>query len=376
MLMTAMAPLPPRLGPRRFPQFARLPGEIQLQIWGAACPRPAMHVFDVCVPSLDDSASRTRRAFAGSWDRPVPEASRARYVDFAKTAFLDAFAEQPQPQPEPRAARPDPSMYRWRDTLTRVCGALADAGARRAGRAVNSVYLPGPDRRVTYDNAADVLHLRLNYRATPAAPADHHDGDDDREERELRAGDVDADQDMCQPLVLSDDASSSSRIGQVLNAPWSREMARTVQAARRIALDVADTWIDASDGPLIIEEVVYLASALHHGLEVLYLVDYGLASRGLTAAELQARHGELYRDLHEAADSYEAELSREPDVIHGVGLVYREVFDLEALGWDASHPTYVFARVAADAIRSQQREGPETATFQGLRVLVAEDEDE
>lgn len=68
---------------------------------------------------------------------------------------------------------------------------------------------------------------------------------------------------------------------------------------------------------------------------------------------------------------------RQPDTIHGVGKVWREVFDLEVLGWHEKHPGFVFAETMSEVIRLQQGswhgEGDKRPTFKGVRVLVAED---
>jgi len=338
---------------QQFPLFASLPPEIQLQVWEEACAGPSFHIFDVCLPVGDDG--RVARAFNRGREGPLTEHDLQRCLKYGRTAFLDAVD----------AGAADPSAYAWHASLGRTCLDASSVARRRVpgspspspgsssptGKPVdsNTVYLAGPDRRISYDNSTDVLHLRLG---CPAGPPD--------------AG----------PLCPSRrPADVPSRLGTLLDSEWSVDMADALRAARRIALDGADTWTEGTMGPYIVEEAAFLACTLHSDLETLYLVEYcagrcdGCGGKKLRAADLQARGGQLDRDLH-GAD--EAELSRRPDVVQGVGLTYREVFDLEKLGWDATHPTYVFARFLDDAIRSQQGDGASEAVFQGLRILVAE----
>ncbi|KAL1898269.1 hypothetical protein Sste5346_003677 [Sporothrix stenoceras] len=63
-----------------------------------------------------------------------------------------------------------------------------------------------------------------------------------------------------------------------------------------------------------------------------------------------------------------------PDVIWGVDRVYREVFDLEQLGWSERHPAFMFGQALGTAIRAQQLDAAQACQFRGVRVLVAEDE--
>jgi len=177
------------------------------------------------------------------------------------------------------------------------------------------------------------------------------------------------------PIMYEDrDVSGSNGISAVLESVWSSEMAQTMQSARRIALDVVETWTDTALGSLIIEEIAFLACTVQHNLEVLYLVDYcaGRCRRcgkdRWAARDLQTRGG-MDKDLHGVSDE---ERKRSPDVFCGVGKTYHEVFDLEKLGWNEQHPTYVFARIIDEAIRSQQAEDPKgTVPFRGVRILVA-----
>jgi hypothetical protein len=339
----------------QFSMFVSLPPELQLQVWSAAIESPAMHVFEICLPPEDSNEAssnihRSRMAFTSSTQGPMTRDRQLRFDKFNKTAFFDAVLTS------------DPSMYRWQRALAQTCVDAALTMAKRApiepinrsqtaqkGRGYNTVYLPGCDRHVSYDNSMDVLHLRL-----PTGPGSSTAAD---------------------TLLCPSRRSSPSGIGKLLDAQWSDELASTIQQARFIAFDVVDTWTDVSVGPLIMEEVAFLACTLQHDLEVIYLVDNcagrcsSCGKKGVQTKEMQTRGSELDRELH---GTTEQELARKPDVVQGVGVTYREVFELEKLGWDTYHPTYVFARILDDAIRAQQRDGLDASPFRGVRILVSE----
>lgn len=121
---------------------------------------------------------------------------------------------------------------------------------------------------------------------------------------------------------------------------------------------------------------MFLVCTLQNALEVLYLVDYSPTMA--RAADLGSKDGELYARLHSGSSSSSEEAAREGDVIRGNGTVWREVFDLEGLGWDERHCGFVFGDMFEEVVGLQQGswfgEGERKATFQGVRVLVAEDE--
>jgi hypothetical protein len=305
-----------------------------------------MHIFDVCFPSWrgDD---RIRKAFSGDEDG-------TRYLKYKNSAFLDCLDDGPNEQSRTtRVARHryDPSMYRHQQSLS-LTSLDALSSSRIGADRTNTVYLPGPRRKVQYDDSKDVLFLR--FRDGGAAT------------------------DLSQETLYGASTQSPVALGtvsEVLETPWSPEMATTLQNARRIALDVAETWTPTTMEAVLFEEIAYLACCLQKDLEVLYLVDHcpGRCKRcnrhQLRAKDLQMR-GDLVQELHEGN---EKEALRTRDVVEGVGKIYHEVFDLEALGWDAFHPTYMFARMITEAIKSQQRD-TEADVFKGVRILLAEDD--
>lgn len=283
-----------------------------------------------------------------------------RYAIYETTAFLDATTQDP-----------DLSVYKWKEKLRSTCWEANKAvqlQSSEPGRQlmhdvehsdVNSVYLPGPDRWVTYDNRLDVIHLRL--RADPMSGMESP-GD-------IESGNINSAGEGSEPMP-SRSPESMCGVSRLLDCLWSKEMATTVRLARHIAFDVSDVWDDSTAGPVFLEEAPFLACIIQHGLEVLYLIHKGSPLGGQPLAHikrLQQKCCELERDLHGSSDT---ELARAPDSIRGVGKVYREVFNLGELGWHAEHPTYIFARAVDEAVRSQQAGCAQGGIFQGVRVLV------
>lgn len=335
-----------------FPQFASLPVEIQLQVWEALTAGPAMHIFDVCFPS-SEGASRAQKAFGLAGD--MDDKARERYRQYEKTVFLDCLDTSDEENSRPtRVAKYtfDPSMYRLMSSLATV-NKSASATAQRVARtaSTNTVYLPGRSRKVSYPDS-DVLMLRFRDGGAATQAAAHM-------------------------FPAEADMFRFSSISDVLESQWSTGMAETLQNAKKVALDVSETWVpDSVGGETAFEEIMYLACTLQNDLEVLYLVDNcvgrckGCRREGIWAHGLQTR-GELFNGLHYQNGG---DTERTGDVIEAVSKRYVEVFDLERLGWADEHPTYVFARMIDEAIRTQQR-GSERDSFQGVRVLVVEDEE-
>jgi hypothetical protein len=336
-----------------FPQFAALPPELRVKIWEESLFGPSMHIFDVCFPSWRGN-ERSKRAFSRS-DGSMTEENSLRYQKYKDSVFLDALEVDSQELSRTtRIARHrfDPSMYQHRERLqltnTESCCTLKTPDDIDE----NTVYLPGRNRKIQYNNSTDTLFLRFR------------DG-----------GAVTG---LSQTLIFGPEPRPSSigSLGQVLEESWSPEIAQTLGGARRIALDVAETWSTTTVGDVLLMEIGYLASCLQEGLEVLYLVDHcpgrcGRCKRDrLQGADMSTRRA-LSATLH---GEEREEVERDPDVIHGIGKKYTEVLDLEALGWEDCHPTFIFAIIMDHAIRSQQRDCKGEISFKGIRVLVVEDE--
>ncbi|KAH8593112.1 hypothetical protein B0O99DRAFT_596640 [Bisporella sp. PMI_857] len=348
-----------------FPQFALLPAELQAQIWEASCPRPGMNIFDVCSPSITGE-SRIARAFKGRDGRVSDE---ERYDSYKSSVFLDALDvnighSELTNNPGNTSTcklRHDPSIYKVAAQLRATCVDAASAatvssrtptmsskGFTDADKNVdvNSVYLPGKNKWVYYNNTSDVLCLQFGpsgsiSNATSDAPFGDHD----------------------------DHRAFSSGLSDALGGIWSTEIAATLQGARRVAIDIAETLAASGVLEIVFEEISYLCCCIQRNLEVLYLVDHCIGrcqrrnKNQLSSKKLQTV-GELAKELGCLSD-------REPNVIYGASRAYREIFDLEQFGWHHDHPTFVLAKMFDKAIRSQQGN---QLVFQGVRVLVCEDE--
>ncbi|KAJ4320688.1 hypothetical protein N0V84_005752 [Fusarium piperis] len=310
-----------------FHQFTTLPMELQVQIWEEYTPSdPAMHVFDVCFPSWKGE-ERAEQAFKDS-------KAKSEVVDqYKKEVFFDRFESEHETF--------DPSMYRVA-TASRLINRTAYDVVKNieAKQETNTIHLPGRAQKVTIPSS-DVLMMRFR-----EYPIDH---------TQLATETL-----LCPPPI-----------GEMLQSQWSNEMASTLQRAKKIAIDVTETWATGLYGEMGFEEVTFFASTIQKGLEVLYLVDdcagrcKGCERQDIKAEDLQKRD-QLWKDLNEDDET------RPGDIIRAVSRRYVEVFDLEGLGW-AEHPTYMFARIIGAAIRSHQQDG-DKGTFQGVRVLVVEDE--
>jgi hypothetical protein len=208
----------------------------------------------------------------------------------------------------------------------------------------NVVYLPGKKQRIVYDNNTDVLCLRFgSYYAIEAVTHSF--------------------------FTDGPDPNYHTNISMVLEGMWSKEMAASLCDARRVAIDMSELWSPSEVNPVIIEEVASLCSCLQNGLVVLYLIDYCVGRCGrcwkgrLTSKDLQARKCALAKEL----DGQD----REMDVIYGVGVTYREICDLEKLGWDSEHSMFLMARLMGEMIKEQQGLG---SPFHSVRLLVCEEE--
>lgn len=237
----------------------------------------------------------------------------------------------------------DPSGYKFRDILRATCVDAAATVRSTESRIPDAdratVYLPS-GRQLVYDNARDVLHLRFLDAVKPGGAA--------------------------------------APLSSIFQSLWSPALATALHSARRVAIDVSQIWPElAQQQHKLVQDIVFLVCTLQNHLEVLYLVDYSQGQKNV-ASTLASKDSELYSRFHSYGPERDAEKERSADVIHGNGTVWREVFDLERLGWHERHPGFVFGEMFGEVVRLQQGqwfgEGEKKATFQGVRVLVAENE--
>lgn len=371
-----------------FPQFANLPAEIQLQIWASTTATllntPQMHAFDVRAPSPPSTLITTPAAAVKSRGprqrspRPNSRVRKARSPPprrkehpLLESVTLNASGNTA-----------NPSAYKFRDVLRHTCVDAAAAAARAqaaipaADRA--AVELPG-GRSVVYDNARDVLHLR--FLTTPPIHTTITSGGGLPTPPPSRSSSPDG----MEGVVGSgggEEEFAAHPLSALFQSIWSRPLATALHAARRIAIDVSQIWPSlAEDQHKLVRDIVFFVCTVQHQLEVLYLVD---SSRPPASSKDLANKCSLYERFHRSTTSdelWEAEEAREgPDAIHGCGgAVWREVFDLEGLGWHESHPGFVFGEVFGEVVRLQQGNcfgepaGEGRATFKGVRVLIAEE---
>ncbi|KAI3393555.1 hypothetical protein diail_4146 [Diaporthe ilicicola] len=372
-----------------------------------------MHLFEVCVPpsgsesTMEMIASPTSEIHnINGQDTDLSVCKQnATYLDEATDTLylspLDTNNRDSSSSPTANTTlttqgarfRSDPSIYRFRASLRATCidaAATVQRATAHSRVGTNTIRLGG-GASITYDNTQDVLHLRF----TP-------------------------------PAFRFPDGSGrlgASPISAIFESIWSEELAGALHRARRVAIDVSQLWPDlwarggggeqgeygegqgqgegdeeeevqqeagGDDGSLVMQDIAFLACTMQNDLEALYLVDYCAgrcgSSSSLRARDMMGKRDEgLYRALRNG-ETWQKEKSRKPDVIHGVGKVWREVFDLEKLGWDDKHPGFVFAEMFGEVVRMQQGnwmgnddQGGEVAKekkkFQGVRVLVAEDDE-
>lgn len=302
-----------------FSKFTQLPLELQIQVWETFFRAPAMHIFDMCYPTRRGDA-RITKAFGD--DETIRK--------YSKTVFLDRLDES------------DPSMYHFTSSL-RLASGLATKVERNAlsRQGKTTVHLPGQAQTLSIPTT-DVVFLRFRPR-----PANHSD-------------------------LAAETLFYPSPIKEILESDWSPEVADTLYSARRIALDVSETWAAGLSMEFGSDEVAYFSCTIQKGLEVVYLVDDctgrcdSCTRKDLKREDLQTK-GDLWKGLQSS------DLDRDGDVIQAVGRRYVEVFDLEKLGWDIGHPSYLFARMMMTAVQSQQY-GEDQGRFKGMRVLVIEED--
>ncbi|KAL3448769.1 hypothetical protein BJX65DRAFT_306774 [Aspergillus insuetus] len=359
---------------KRFPQFPRFPSELRRQIWQESCPLPGFHVFDVCIPSTSEE-SRLSRAFQTSGNRGEQTEISSRIQKYSATVFLDQFL--PTAENNPRSAEgsqgldSDPSAYHITSAVRQTCfEALESLRTRSAqiqnttapqptspdrsanAKATNSVYLPGHNKWITYDNANDVLFLRFGGPVRiPAALLD--------------AGGEESGEEQSYPRTFT------SGISDVLLCPWSEEFTETLRNARRVALDLGElrttagtTEMQEAEGEeATAQDIAYLACCLQNELEVLYIIVDESGSEGSTMdiAPLQTM-GKAGNSL--CSPGFE---KRDPGIFYGKGVTYHEVFALDRIGLREGTRGFRVLTMLGDAIREQQGE---EGVFRGVRVLV------
>lgn len=344
-----------------------------------------MHILDICVPSSLSAFSNHPVTNLDQGGGPS-EINTLDLEEADDTIYLDTLDTQPSSvatHPQPPTAvttqgarfRTDPSMYTFRDSLRAACTDSRNT-LQRMTRAqggeeeedddddhTNTIYLP-TGRALTYNNAQDVLHIRF-----------------------------------IPPAFRFPDGSGrlTSPLSAMFECIWSDGLSSALHRARRVAIDVSQLWPDLAGGEadLIMQDVEYLACVLQNDLDVLYLVDYCAGrcnNQGFKVAGMAGTMvGGLYRKMFgygcgggdDEKRAWDLESRRRPDVVHGVGKIWREVFELEKLGWGEKHPGFVFAEAFSKVVRIQQSndvgQGGEGAVnsdlkFKGVRVLIAEDE--
>ncbi|KAK7747891.1 hypothetical protein SLS53_001143 [Cytospora paraplurivora] len=321
-----------------------------------------MHVFDIRIPS--SPAPDGDNPVSGIHDHEPSKTQLLCLEDPDDTLYKIALetggtSQHPMATTQGARFRFDPSMYKFRDSLRATSIDSATTIQKAKNVDVNTIRLR-TGRAITYDNTQDVLHLRF-VSPTSQTPKD---------------------------------ARRASPISAMFESAWSEELAKALHYARRIAIDVSQLWPDLAGGQSdLLQDIAYLACVLQNDLEVLYLVDY-CAGRcnSAKAGDLMSRDTELHRKMYCHGNGgvssfdkgvWDHEKRREPDVFRGVGKIWREVFDIEKMGWDESHPGFVFAEMFSEVVSMQQgncvTDGNVGAVkrdvkFKGIRVLVAEDE--
>lgn len=390
----------------------------------------------------DEGAEDTDPAPTKTESIYLDEAADTLYLSpLVTTATEDPAALEDSTPTQGARFSSDPSMYKFRAGLAATCidsaatvrRALpatpapgAGAGDTNTDTDTNTIYLGAPSTErgcasVTYDNTQDVLHLRFSppafrfpdggrlkgplsavfeslwsqelagalHRARRVAidvsqlwPCLRPHGVADGEEQQ---GD-DGGEGEAEVAGQEVDGGEQQVDGDEEEADADEEMDGDEE------VDGDEEAGDIDDHMLIIQDMAFLACMMEHDLEVLYLVDYCAGrcdshpSSSLRAQDLMDRRDDgLYRTLGNG-ETWQKEKMRKPDVFQGVGKVWREVFDLEKLGWDEGHPGVVFADIFGEVIKMQQRDAmgddsqdaeaaKERVKFQGVRVLVAEDEE-
>ncbi|KAI8712614.1 2EXR domain-containing protein [Fusarium sp. LHS14.1] len=309
-----------------FTLFPQLPAELQLKIWDASLPRPGIHIFDVCFQDISspdksisgevvDEDAHTEQTFLSSLNATAKDHGIA-----SSTIFKN-----------------DPSAYKIANILSTTTIDSSNTVKTRTDSnqegMTNVVRLPSQREEVSYDNDNDVLCLRFGFSR-------------------------DIDQSVG-PIFRNN-------ISRVLEALWSEDMAASLFSARRLAIDIAEMWSPGGLDPML---MAYFCCCIQNDLEVLYLVDY-CVGRCKSCFKGSLKSKDLVTSKCGLAKELDTE-DREMDAIYGSTVAYREVSNLEKLGWDSGHSVFGLAQVMGDIIREQQgKEGP----FRSVRILVCEEE--
>lgn len=336
-----------------FARFAALPPELQLHVWNACFDMPSMHIFDVCSPQNSKRDRDTTNLNASSSLKALSAAS------LTSTVYLDALRMESQacgPSLMPTTYHSDPSMYHFVKALRQTSkSSRAAIQTRQRHQHIVSLQVPSLSRVVEIPSS-DVIMLRFEDRKNAGIAA----------ARTVMRSDA---------THIDAERSSQSSLGTVLENQWSPGMAQTLRTARKIAFDITEPWIAQLGGEIAYEEISFLVCTIQHELEVLYLVE-NCVGRCKTCEKQRLRAVDLQRKqtLWQCLNYQDkTSLTRPPDVIQAVGQRYVEICDFESLGWDDTHPSFVFARMIDETIRSQQH-GASRGKFQGVRILVTEQE--
>lgn len=319
-----------------FENFASLPLELQIKIWQTYThPGPAMHIFDACYSSWKGD-DRIKVAFKTLRN---DEKGEEKFKEYKKKVFLDRM------DTIDREAVFDPSMY-YATAMSKLVSRLTEQTIREteARQGMNEVCLPGRGQKILIP-ASDVFMLRLRQD-----PFDHYN---------LATETL-----LCPPPIK-----------EILENQWSPELASALRGAKKIAIDVSETWATGLYGELGLEEIAFFACTIQKDLEVLYLVDEctgrckQCGRQNVKREDIQQRDA-LWKGLRTKNTD---DQDRPRDIINAVSRRYVEATNLAALGWEEDHPSYLFACMIDTAIKTQQ-EGKDRGKFQGVRVLVVEDE--
>ncbi|KAL4796464.1 hypothetical protein BDV19DRAFT_361031 [Aspergillus venezuelensis] len=342
---------------QEFPHFSRLPAELRIQIWEEAASVARVHTFDVCFPSrMEFSSARNKRYMPG--DEP-------------SGIYLARFpGAEDGIEPGPREDK-EGEEQEWR--RTRGLPLSPYASIRLSCSEAFEALRVREKNRFGYNNAKDLLHLRFGSALSPNPG--------------ILDPNCSADDDYT-PRVFK------SSLSDVFLYSWTSGIISTLQNARMIALEIADLELAMPLSLLkmfapgaLKQEVGCLAERLSN-LEVLYVVDYsiGLGEHGRktgfdhnpnalprgSASKTRSEEPGIAQKLNTCLNTAPSAGARHPGVFRGSGVTYREVLDLEDLGWSESSSKFVVLRMLCEEIwklQSASAKDGEGVCFRGVRVL-------